>query len=221
MHGIFMDGLKQISGISDDLRGIRGAGDSGVVVDIRRQQSLANVAPLFDGMARGTKQIAILLLSRMRQYMEEHEILQIIGDSYNKIKADDLMAAGMSPEEAEAAAQEQNRAYTQALAHVILADETAAYDIAVDQAQSSPTSKAEQIQKLQTLAQSGVLIPPEVTVEIVNPPKKEQIIAANKALMGGNQAEQAIGVSANQPANAGGNRTALEASPQKAPQSRL
>jgi len=156
--------LKKISGISDDLRGIKSGNDSGVVVDIRRQQSMSSIASLFDNLQWTSERMAKVMTSRVRQFLSHEQIARILGE------------------------EKANPEVIQAIK--TLGVET--YDFAIAQAPSSPTMRAENWAKIKDLMQIMPL-PPEVVIEASDVVQKDQILAdfeAKKQAMEGQQIQE-------------------------------
>jgi len=145
-----MDKAKRISGISDDLRGLRAGGDSGVVVDIRRQQSLANISSLFDNLQWMAENISRLITSRIRQFMSEEHIGRVLGQK-------------ATPE----------------LVTVLKRLDVETYDFAIAQSPSSPTMRAENWAKIKDLM-TIMPLPPDIVIEASDVVQKDQLLAMAK-----------------------------------------
>lgn len=149
--------VKRVSGISDDLQGIRQANEPGIVVGLRQKQGMAMIASLFDQLQDSHELLTKIEHSRMRQFMPESEIARIIGPTKAAIPG--LLAA-------------------------IKSRETEDYDVKTIQSPSAPTVRIENWQKLEGLLKMpnvAQFIPPDLVVEASDVPQKDQIIAAIKA----------------------------------------
>lgn len=142
------DDIKRISSISDDLRGIKSGNDSGVVVDIRRQQAMSSIASLFDNL-KGTAELAgRILMSRIRQYMPPEEIARIVGP-----KAIPQVIGQLKQKDVEE------------------------YDFAIEQTPSSPTLRWENFEKIkQVLGLMPQLLPivSDIVIDSADIPNKEE-----------------------------------------------
>lgn len=146
--------LKRISGLPDDLRGFKeAAGDSGVVLDIRRQQGLQNITTLFDNLQWTAELCGKVILSRIRQFATPQQLARILG-----------------PEKG-----------TPEIISALKQKDVEDYDMAIEQSPSSPTLRAENIAKIERLlAIMPGIIPPDIVVEAIDPPGKEQILSRMK-----------------------------------------
>jgi len=142
------DDIKRISSISDDLRGIKQGNDSGVVVDIRRQQAMSSIFMLFDNLQATGELAGRVIMSRVRQYMSPEEIARIIGP-----QADPAVIQALKQQDVEA------------------------YDLTIEQSPSSPTLRMENFEKIKgVLAIMPELKPlvPDLIVESADVPQKEE-----------------------------------------------
>jgi len=147
------DDIKRISGVSDDLRGIKSGQESGAVVDIRRQMAMNNISRLFDNLHSTAEQATRLLMSRIRQFMPPDEIARILGPE----KAHPMLIKAIK----EKAVHE--------------------YDIAITQSPSSPTLRRENFMKLDAIIKNlPVAIQMglgDVYIEASDIPQKDEIKA--------------------------------------------
>lgn len=142
------DDIKRISSISDDLRGIKSGNDSGVVVDIRRQQAMSSIASLFDNLKSTAELAGRVLMSRIRQYMPAEEIARIIGP----------------------------KAVPQAI-QAIKQKDVEEYDFAIEQTPNSPTLRWENFEKIkQVLGLMPQLLPivSDIVIDSADIPNKEE-----------------------------------------------
>ena len=166
--------IKKISGVSDDLRGIKSGNDSGVVVDIRRQQSMSSILSLFDNLQWTAENMAPVMASRIRQFMTPEHIARVLG-----------------PEKA-----------TPEVIEFIKTRGTEVYDWAVSQAPSSPTLRAENWAKIKDLM-AIMPLPPEVVIEASDIVQKDAVLADLEAKKQAIANQQGINPGALPPLNSG------------------
>ena len=167
--------MKVIANLPDDIRGVRGGSDSGVVVDIRRQQAMGGIASLFDNLQWTSENMAMVMASRIRQFMSPEHIARVLGQ------------------------EKANPEVIQAMKTMTV--ET--YDYAITQSPSSPTLRAENWAKIKDLM-TIMPLPPEVVIEASDIVQKDAVLAdfeAKKQAM--EQQQKGINPGALPPSNTG------------------
>lgn len=131
-----VDAVPSVSGMSAELMGMADRQQAGVVEAQRKQSSLTILAPLFDSLRRYMKERGSVLLDMIRKYLADGRLIRITGEN----------GAQLVP--------------------LVRDEESAKYDIVVDQSASTVNAKEETFAVLQNLipflAKMGYPIPPDV-----------------------------------------------------------
>lgn len=151
LEEIGKDDIKTISGVNDSLSGIRESNEPGIVVNMRRNQQMMNIALLFDNLKDTDMLIAKILMSRKRQYMTPQQVARIIGSE---------------------------KAVIPGLIEGILSREAEEFDINIIQTPSTPSMRIENFEKLKALMQIMPALQPliaDIFVEASDVPQKDEI----------------------------------------------
>lgn len=146
---------KKISGISDDLRGVRHGQDAAATVNMRREQSLSAVNMLFDNHIWTMELLARVVMSRNRQFMSPMKSARILGPE-RLIKApyliEDMKQTGVED-----------------------------YDVTIAMTPNSPSLRWENFQKIREMNKDYPgIIPPDIYAEAADVPQSDQIVARLK-----------------------------------------
>lgn len=132
-----LDAVHEVTGVNLELLGFANREQAGVLESQRKQAGLTIIAPLFDAMRRYRKEQGRVLLHFIQTYIADGRLIRIMGQQ----------------------GQEQ---------YVPLAvqNETAVYDVIVDEAPTSPNMKERVygalVEMLPAMAKLGLPLPPEL-----------------------------------------------------------
>lgn len=131
------DALHWVSGLNPEALGMQDRAQAGVLEETRKRAALAILAPLFDSLKRYRKSQGYLMLAYIREFLSDGRIIRITG----------------KPKDA-------------AYMRLVKQDDTAEYDVVVDDAPTSPDFRDRVWQGLQplipALIKQGVPIPQSV-----------------------------------------------------------
>lgn len=153
--------IRDVSGVNPDLAGEKGkSGESGYLMELRRNQGLISVESVFDNF-RLTKQILgrtlVDVIQRSDAYSRE-EILSLIIDGKEKM-------VGIN-----------QRTQTEQGVDIILNDMTVGkYKAVVSESPTSPTARLRNFYQLLEAVKAGLPIPPEVVLDASDLPMKDEI----------------------------------------------
>ncbi len=159
MEEISKDDAKRISGINDNLQGLGGANEPGIVVSLRQRQGLAMIALLFDNLEDSVELAGQIAMSRVRQFMEPEQVARIIGP--DKAKGIVMGPDGWMP-----------------VVDAILSRSSEEYDLVINRVPSSPSVRLENAAKIEKLLQLWPAITPligDIAIDAFDLPQKEEI----------------------------------------------
>lgn len=107
--------LPQATGLNPELLGLADRDQPGVLEAQRKQAALAIIAWVFDAMRRYYKRSGRLMLSMIREYLPDNQLIRVIGDNgakYIPLLKDKMVARyDVIPEEAPTSINAQERAW--------------------------------------------------------------------------------------------------------------
>jgi hypothetical protein len=159
-----IESIREVTGVNLELAGMQDNDQAGVLEYQRKQSAMTVLAPFFGALRRMRKGIGRVLLRLIIEYMDEEEMLRVVGDAADQ---EPQKYPSLQPGQEQGPAQPTPG---QAAVAALKAAGFDKYDVVVDEAPSSPHAKERAwaaIQQMLPILQSfGSAVPPEVWVEI-------------------------------------------------------
>ena len=161
--------MRGVTGINEEMLGMDvPANSSGRAIELRQRQAVTQIAVLFEGSKQAERRILDILwgnkyaIGLIPQYMNEEKMIRIIDDNGNS----GFVQAGPTGQKIIVDAQ-----------GMPIVDLTKFdFDIVMGDSPNSPTQRAADFMKILEAQKFGVPIPPELFVQYLDVPNKQQIM---------------------------------------------
>lgn len=175
--------IREISNINSELLGQAPSYQSGIALQNQQRQALTGNEYLFDNMNRAKKELGRRLVGWIQKLYSPQRVARLV---LNQAVIDKVFIAG---EQLDPQNQQQVQQFMQRVDAMLSNADLINYDVAIGEANSTPTTQLSNLQLMHDLARAGVPIPPLALLEMAPIPNKEVIMQYVQQQM---QAEQDI-----------------------------
>lgn len=165
--------IKEISGISDSLRGMDRADVAAKAIQAKQSAGAVNLAKPFDNLTRTRHLVAVRVLSLVQTYYTEERVIQIIGRDVNA-STEEVVVNQATPEGT--------------IANDLTLGE---YAVVITNVPTRDEYDSSQFQEALELRQLGLAIPDDVLIEYSHLSRKTEIAERIRELRGEGEANEA------------------------------
>lgn len=171
------DNLSKIMNVTNDLQGVDSNAQSGTAIAYRQRQGLIGNEFLFDNLGLAKRRLVKLIIANIQKYYTPERIYRILSAASKREKLTlDVNGQETPFEELD----------PQVVITLLTESDLTKYDVIISESAYSPSARYANFTLLLDAASKGIMIPPDVLIDLSDLPNKDKI----KARMESMQAEQ-------------------------------